>query len=156
MSAFDERAGVRIRGVKADDSDALLSLRNDAGSVAASASQRSIPIQEHLSWFSDRMASRHPDIWVAEQTGRVIGYARLDRIDRRAWISVAVARDARGVGVAGDLIRSVQKETVHDGEIEVLRASVRLENRASIRVFEKNGFEEIERSGEMITFEWQS
>lgn len=92
-------------------------------------------------------AARSPECrFVAEVGGAVIGYAALSPVSGRCVYGgvreamIYVAKSARGRGVGGCLLRHLVAESEAFG-IWTLQAGIFPENRASIRIFEKAGFD---------------
>ena len=92
-------------------------------------------------------AARSPDCrLVAEAEGGVVGFAALSPVSRRcvyggvreAMIYVAAA--SRGLGVGGRLLERLVAAS-EAGGVWTLQAGIFPENNASIRIFEKAGFE---------------
>lgn len=95
----------------------------------------------------DRPAIPHDGFIVAQEaaTGRVVGYGSLIRIPgaarRSAWHDMtAVARDARGRGIAGALKRATIRWAIADG-LEVLEAGNDTDNAAMRAVNARNGYQ---------------
>ena len=92
-------------------------------------------------------AARSPDCRIiAEVNGQVVGFAGLSPVSTRpvyAGVREAmlyVAERARGRGVGGRLLGRLVEETEALG-IWTLQAGIFPENKASIRIFERAGFE---------------
>jgi phosphinothricin acetyltransferase len=82
---------------------------------------------------------------VAEQAGRVVGWAALSGVSDRcvyggvAEVSVYVAAAARGQGVGRALLQALVDESERQG-LWTLQAGVFPENLASVRIHERCGF----------------
>lgn len=92
-------------------------------------------------------AARSPECrFVAEAGGEVIGFAALSPVSGRCVyggvreVMVYIAERARGRGVGGSLLHRLIEETEAQG-IWTLQAGIFPENAASIRIFERAGFE---------------
>jgi phosphinothricin acetyltransferase len=98
-------------------------------------------------WDADHLAIGR---LVAEQAGRVVGWAALSPVSRRAAyrgvaeVSVYVAADARGHGVGTVLLRALIDAAEHAG-LWTLQASVMADNVATLRLHEKAGFRPVGR-----------
>ena len=91
-------------------------------------------------------AGKHPSCRVvAERVGRLIGFAALSPVSRRAVyrgvaeVMVYVAADHRGQGVGGQLLSELVRLS-EDAGFWTLQASIFPENAASIRAHESAGF----------------
>jgi phosphinothricin acetyltransferase len=87
---------------------------------------------------------------VAEQAGRVVGWAALSRVSDRcvyggvAEVSVYVAAGARGQGIGRALLQALVEESERQG-LWTLQAGVFPENLASVRIHERCGFRVVGR-----------
>lgn len=112
------------------------------------------------SWDS----GRRPDCRiVAEEDGRVVGFAAVSPVSKRpvyagvCEVMVYVADDARGRGIGTRLMRSLVDATESAG-IWTLQASIFPENVASIRAHERVGFRPVgrrERIGRFHDGRWR-
>ncbi|MEU4312874.1 GNAT family N-acetyltransferase [Nocardia sp. NPDC024068] len=88
----------------------------------------------------------HGSQWVvAEERGEILGYAVVG-VDGQgcAWVlSMAVSERARRNGVGTRLLEHVF-ERCRDGQIPRVRLTVRQENTAAVRLYEKTGFRQVE------------
>ncbi len=97
-------------------------------------------------WFAGR-GDRHPVI-VAEQDGRVLGYAALNPYDRQcayddtAELSAYLLPDETGRGLGRRLIEAVLEQGRQAGVYNVL-SRISAESEASLRLHEKLAFETI-------------
>jgi len=81
-------------------------------------------------------------VWVAERGGRLVGHVcgALDCSGGTGWIlNLAVQAHSRGRGVGEQLVRSVIEELRADGA-HAVRTTLRPDNDAAIRLFERVGF----------------
>lgn len=108
--------------------------------------------------------ARHPACrLVAEEDGRVIGFAALSRVSRRpvyagvAEVMVYVAADARGRGMGTELLRTLVDASEEAG-IWTLTAGIFPDNEASVRAHERVGFRRVgyhERIGRFHDGRWR-
>lgn len=117
-----------IRDIQYDDMLWMLKLRN--ANAKWFTNTNDIDILEHISWFKDNY--RHPkNTWyVAEINHKQAGYIRNDA----GVISYCVDASYRNKGIATALLKRVMQEQ------KTLKAIVHRDNKASIRVLEKQGF----------------
>jgi [ribosomal protein S18]-alanine N-acetyltransferase len=90
------------------------------------------------SYFIDQLANANPSTFlVAEDSGRVIGYAVVDNwTDHQHLVSIAVRPDSRRKGVAQALLDRLI-ERVREGP---LKLELRKSNKAALTLYMKNGF----------------
>lgn len=131
-----------IRPALPSDSVAVLAIRNDPDSVAFSPSQRPVSEEEHAAWFPRAIVGSPLFLVATDASGYVVGYVRIDAL---AFVSVALAPEARGQGVASELIRSAMAH-IPGG----LRAQVHADNAASRALFRRCGFKEVLRDGPWV------
>ena len=89
-----------------------------------------------MAWLERRLDDPETALYVAEQDGEPVGTVRLELADV-ALISITVAPEHRGEGLAVPMIEAACAKV---GDFPVV-AEIRPANLASIRAFEKAGFE---------------
>lgn len=111
-------------------------------------------------WHGSRLAVARI---VAEDAGRIVGFAALSPISNRdvyagvAEVMVYVTPGAQGRGIGGQLMARLVEESEAAG-IWTLQASIFPENEASIRAHLRVGFREIgrrERIGRFLDGRWR-
>jgi RimJ/RimL family protein N-acetyltransferase len=139
----DMTAVVALRPAAAEDEAMLLEWANDPGTRAASRSHEPIPPADHRRWLGRLLAI--PDdarIWIGESDGLPIGVVRFERRGPdRVEVSITVAPDARGRGLARPLLEAgiVGARAVFGG-VQIL-ADVLPGNDTSMRLFRAAGFQ---------------
>ena len=124
------------------DADLLRIWRNDDQARRWSRSQAPVSVDQHAAWLTSTLADPARHLWVVERDGIPVATVRHDRIrPGRYEVSVTVAPDVRGQGVAGGALAAAQRELVDvDPQAQVLEAHVRADNAASLRVFDRGGY----------------
>ena len=127
-------AGLLLRPARAGDIDALLAL--EAGAFPSDRlSRRS---------FQRLLKRGHALFRVAEQDGRVLGYG-LVLLRGRSLLarlySLAVAEEARGLGIARLLIAELE-EAAREEDRAYLRLEVRRDNEAALALYRSAGYRE--------------
>ncbi|NLQ17687.1 GNAT family N-acetyltransferase [Marinomonas sp. M1K-6] len=125
-----------LRPAEMADADLLLLWRNDVETRQASHNTDEVVLSSHLIWLEASLSK--PDqrrLWVAEMMGKAVGTCRADRVENRWELSWTVAPEARGKGVAHQMLSVLVSYL--DGP---LVAQVRSDNMASIKVVERAGF----------------
>ncbi len=80
---------------------------------------------------------------LAEEEGRVIGYAGLQTVLDEGYITnIAVSRDFRGRGVGSALVERL-KEKAREKGLAFISLEVRQSNAAAIALYEKQGFKTV-------------
>jgi RimJ/RimL family protein N-acetyltransferase len=100
---------------------------------------RSQPIDwdVHERWFAAVLARDDRRLWIAEDDGGPVGQIRLDSHGSGWFLSLALAPDRRGRGLATPLIRA---GTGTVGPDQVVRANVKPDNERSRRAFLAAGY----------------
>jgi RimJ/RimL family protein N-acetyltransferase len=121
---------------------------NEPAVRAASFQSAAIPWETHVRWLARRL--RMPKtvrIYVVETPAHgPIGQVRFERThSTRAVVSVAVSRQLRGQGVGPVLIRRGCVRAVKELRVRRVLAYIKANNSASIRAFERAGFQRLRR-----------
>jgi L-amino acid N-acyltransferase len=138
---------IAIRDAGLADLPALLAIYNEVllGS-AAIWSDEPRSLEAHQAWFSERTGSGLP-VLVLTGSKRVLGYATFGPF--RAWSgyaktvesSIYLAPESRGQGLGTGLLAALV-ERARTLDYHVMIAGIDADNRASIRLHEKLGFEQ--------------
>lgn len=139
--------GLSLRPATDADSARLLEWRNDAQTRAMAISQARVPLEDHRRWLRARLADADTLLTIVEQDGTPVGTVRLDRrAPGEAEISITIAPDARGRGLARPAIELGVEHARAAWSVARVTARVRRENAASLRAFAAAGFT-VERDG---------
>ena len=137
---------VELRSATAADADLLFAWANTADSRAASLlTSAPIPWQEHLEWLAKRLKDPDTAIWIAEHGGQASGSVRLQGGEQGLEVAVYVRPEKRHQHVARTMLDVAAARAAGKWPGRPLRARVRHENRASLRLFEGAGYGEVER-----------
>jgi [ribosomal protein S18]-alanine N-acetyltransferase len=117
---------IQIRSVKAEDLSAIHELEETCFK------------DPFPSYFISQLADANPSTFlVAEDSGRVIGYAVVDNwTDHQHLVSIAVKPDQRRKGVAQALLDHLIQR-LREGP---LRLELRKSNKAALALYQRNGF----------------
>jgi RimJ/RimL family protein N-acetyltransferase len=135
-------ATVELRPAEPGDEALLLAWANDPATRAASRVHEPIAAADHHRWLERRLAT--PDdarIWIGVTDGVPIGVVRFERRAPDAVeVSITIAPDARGRGLAGPLLQAGIDAAHHAfGPVAIL-AEILSGNDTSIRLFTTAGF----------------
>lgn len=137
---------MRIRKAEQADLAELLQIYNDAiadGTVTLDIHPRTL--EDRQIWFDAHNIGNHP-LYVAEEDGRVIGYASLsgyrpkEAYDATVEISIYVASGFRRKGIATALYRFILDLARADDRIHNVISVITEGNEASVKLHEKFGF----------------
>jgi UDP-2,4-diacetamido-2,4,6-trideoxy-beta-L-altropyranose hydrolase len=140
MHLLDSR--VRLRRTTADDADLLYRWGNDPEVRARGFHTGPVPWDTHVRWLAGKLASADADLFVGlDGDDAPVGQVRLDRSEPDgAVISVSVARERRGQGLAADLIRAACRWGAGRRGLCRVHAYIKPDNTASLRAFARAGF----------------
>ena len=145
---------MRVRPARLEDAERLLTWRNDPETRRASFSTEAIARPDHLAWLARRLADPGVALLVGEEPDGVpVGQVRLDRAGDAALVSIVVAPEARGRGVGARLLGAAVRDRPLPVPVRALRAEVRPDNPASLRIFAHAGFAEVARDARAVRLE---
>jgi UDP-2,4-diacetamido-2,4,6-trideoxy-beta-L-altropyranose hydrolase len=127
-----------VRRASVEDAQRIWEIRNHPLSRKESLNTEEISLADHISWFSAKyLANSKDNCSVLEIDKKTVGYCRLDVQDSKYIVSIAIDPDHHGKGLGTFLLG----ESLHQLNLDkTVLATVRKDNPASLRIFEKNGF----------------
>ena len=129
--------GLELSPATRIDVELIYQWANDPSVRAQAINTDAIAWEDHLSWYNKKLMSADTQIYIARASGKPVGQVRLERESGDWLIDYSVDINLRGLGLGESLIREVVQ--LHEGER--FRAQVRVNNVASMKVFEKLGYE---------------
>jgi UDP-2,4-diacetamido-2,4,6-trideoxy-beta-L-altropyranose hydrolase len=140
MTVAGRRPEVTLRPAREDDAARVMEWRNDDDAVRFSVTGRAVLEAEHRPWFSSQLSDGRVRLWIAEQGDSPVGQVRLDVAEGTGTVSIAVAREHRGRGIAVAMLRAVIEAAGGDDDLRTLKALTHPGNTASLGAFERAGF----------------
>jgi L-amino acid N-acyltransferase YncA len=128
---------VSVRPAGPGDCEHVWRWNNHPDARAASLTTADIPLGDHQSWYASRLLDPDALLWVIEADGVPAGVVRFQREDEAATVSIAVAPEQRGRGIARAGLGAALCQL--PWRLPVL-AWVLASNLASSRLFEGAGF----------------
>lgn len=137
---------ILIRDAVEADLPAIVAIYNAAIRGRISTAQlEEVSVEQRLPWFHDHSPDSHP-LWIAERDGRTAGWLSFHSFKKRsaygrtAEISVYVDEQFRRTGVGRTLLEQAiaRAPTLR---LSALLGCIFAHNEASLRLFEKAGFE---------------
>ena len=125
------------------DADLLLAWANDPGTRAASFTSHRIDSAEHQAWLARTLASPQRRLYIGWAGDEPVGQVRLDLgAAGEAEIGISVAPARRGAGLGAALLAAALDAGRRESGLGITRyvARVRVDNDASMRLFERAGF----------------
>lgn len=132
----DDGGVPRVRPAVADDAESLFTWKNEPAARASSITREPVSWADHLAWFRAGLAGDRRRIFIAECDGAPVGAVRFDIADEGAVVSLVLAPEARGRGLAADILAA----GIAAFPAARLEACIRTDNFASRKVFARNGF----------------
>lgn len=126
----------RVRPAVADDAEMLFTWKNEPAARASSINRAPVSWRDHLAWFRAGLAGDRRRIFIAEWDGAPAGAVRFDVANEGAVVSLVLAPELRGRGLAADILAA----GIAAFPAARLEASIRADNLASRKVFARNGF----------------
>lgn len=121
------------------DEDFFFECRNDQAARMHSGSQRLVSRPEHAAWYRKKLCDRDAWLWVICCRGEAAGVVRLDSSRKFATVSISLADDMRGRGIATQALMRLGQTAYKVTPLPLL-ALIRPANEASIKSFSRAGF----------------
>lgn len=134
MAPAGTGAAVQLRPATMTDAELLFAWTNDPDTRAASFSTEPVEWAGHVAWLERVLIDPDRRLWIGESDGPV-GQVRLDRGDDCEIISVSIAPERRGQGLAALLIQAACAQAYGRVVAEIKPGNVR-----SVRAFDAAGF----------------
>ena len=138
-----------LRAVTEADVDLLFRWANDRTVRQNAFTTEPIPYENHVAWFAKILKNPAVENYILYETGTdaAVGQIRFSVEEDTVLIGYSIDENWRGQGLGSKLILMGEEKLLQDmPKVQVLKAQVKYENRASARVFEKCGFRKEELS----------
>jgi UDP-2,4-diacetamido-2,4,6-trideoxy-beta-L-altropyranose hydrolase len=153
----NNRAGIGLRQVTPSDREALFHWRNHPSVRQHSIHSDEIPWDAHCQWFQQTLDDPQRLLLVGENEHYPVGVLRYDLNDSAALISVYLVPERIGQGF-GALLLVAGSEWLreHYPFIQQVVAEIFLDNAASIKAFEKAGYQKapLQPKQGILTYEY--
>jgi UDP-2,4-diacetamido-2,4,6-trideoxy-beta-L-altropyranose hydrolase len=152
---------LRLRLARESDCRLLFEWAQDPAARAASFHSAAIFWDEHVRWFGERLQDRDSVLYIGENAAGVpLGLVRFQIKGDEAVLSVNVAPGFRGEGWGRELIRFSTRSLVRTHSVRRIKAFVKPDNQASVRLFEASAFrragKERVANQDALLFSWES
>ena len=133
---------LRVRCACFQDAELLWQWANDPTVRMSSFRPESIPLDEHIEWYKEKLASPDTRIWILELNQVPVAQVRYDRIDRdTAEIGFSVESNYRGRGLGTRVLALTSDMACRELGVKRLKGIVFSSNETSVRTFTRAGFE---------------
>ncbi len=131
----------RLRRAEETDCRLLWEWANDAIVRSVSFSPAAIPWEQHLQWFTSRLAAPDALIYmITDLKEQPVAVVRFHREGPRAVVSICLGPAFRGKGLGNVILNMANEELFRSTEVAAIDAYVKPENEASVRLFTRAGF----------------
>lgn len=135
---------IKIREASKMDVDLYYKWANDPIVRQSAINQEPIQYENHCKWFISKLSSPDSHLYVSNVYGKDIGQVRFDLEGQYFYISYSVSNELRGQGFAIPMLKaSIRKLCEERNNPFVLKALVKENNTASIKVFRSLQFDSI-------------
>ena len=133
-----------IRQATAQDSDDIFNWRNDPLTRSMSIHGQAVTKQSHQDWFEQSLKNTHRIMMVGELENNKVGICRfdIDEEKQHATISINLNPSIRGRGLSSDFLMQCIFAFWNSHAMDI-KATIKKNNIASIKCFEKVGFKEL-------------
>ncbi len=133
--------GLKLRPAHESDCELLFEWAQDREARTASFHPAPISWEDHGCWFRERLHDPHSVIYIGENADDVpAGVVRFQLENDSAVLSVNVAARFRGKGWGRELVSFATNYLCRARSVGRVKAFVKPENQASVRLFEASGF----------------
>jgi UDP-2,4-diacetamido-2,4,6-trideoxy-beta-L-altropyranose hydrolase len=132
---------IRLREMSVQDKEKILTWRNHPEVRAYSGDGKEISRAEHARWLARVLADPDCHLLIGADARGESGVLRYDVRLNTARVSIYLAPERRGSGVGPALLAAGERWlAAHRPEVTVISADIRMENRASVRLFAGAGY----------------
>lgn len=143
-----------LRPADMTDEVELLRWRNDPVTRQNSHEHAVVDPHDHRRWMTARLEDPATRLQIAVLDGEMVGQVRVDVEDAVGTVSITIAPERRGEGLAKDVLRALQDQLEGDVQIDALVAEVSPANDASRRSFLSAGFAPMAATADLDRFTW--
>ena len=131
-----------LRSADIKDAKRLYEWANDKETRSASFNPDSIPWEDHLTWFKQKLADQNSWIYITRnQTEEDIGQIRFDQADGVLNISYLLDKNFRGLGIGKFILSAGINKILSEIQLPTcFQGKIKTDNMASIKSFENCGF----------------
>lgn len=134
---------ITLRNAEFGDCRLIYSWRNQPSVRKYFFDSQEIPFEVHENWFRESLDKEGRFLLVALLEETPLGVIRFDVLHgepEAAEVDIYLAPEMHGRGLGTRLLEAGEKWAFNHTEIRSLRAKVKEENAASVRMFKKRGF----------------
>ncbi|TVY07207.1 GNAT family N-acetyltransferase [Paenibacillus cremeus] len=127
----------KLRNVTLEECDLIFEWANDKTVRENSFNSNELNYDEHVSWFSNKLASNDSYFYIFEANNKKVGMIRLENNESNSFIiNYSISREHRGQGYATALLKLIKDRYINC----LLIGKVKSCNIASIKAFIRAGY----------------
>ncbi len=133
---------IMIRKASKEDAQLYYEWVNEPLVRENSIRQGTIPWEDHIKWFTEKVSSPESTMLVATRDGVPAGQIRFDRCEDGIFeVGISIDNRYRGQGLGAEIIREGIRFFLHEQkDVPTVRARIKATNLASKSSFERAGF----------------
>ena len=134
---------IKIRLANSEDRDSIFNWRIDKLSREMSFDSSVPTLEEHSNWFKEALKSKHRKLYIGEVNFNKIGICRFDFNYKELYAEVSINTnpEMRSLGLGKRFLFQCIEYYLKSNNHELL-AKIKLQNKASLKIFEYAGFKE--------------
>lgn len=131
---------IKLRLATHEDCMLLFKWANDSQVRENAFSPNDIDLESHIKWYENKMNDENTRIFIVLKDNDEVGQIRVDISDNKGFIDYSIDKNYRGQGIGTEILQLIKLEITKVNLI----GYVKKENIASMKAFEKAGYEKIE------------
>lgn len=133
---------VKIRKVVKEDSDLLLSWRNNPEVYRFALKPHPVEKANHELWFANKISNPRCFFYLGLSNNAACGSVRFDLNETmdEAEVSISIAPEFWGKGIGTELMKLAEEALKIETQVQLITATVLNENIASMKLFERAQF----------------
>ncbi len=141
-----EREPIRLRPLKWQDCEQIWQWANETTTRKSSFQSAAISWEQHVRWFEEKLQDVHCYMWIAlDRQDQPIGQVRFDPLSAETTqISLSIDRSYRHQGFGRTILKAAVRKIFRETAFRSISAWIKLDNMASISIFESVQFVKIE------------
>ena len=152
-----KRLTMKITEADFVDCKDIFEWRIDPLSRTMSQDTKFISYEEHLKWFNDSLFNRQRKLYIGMIRHAKVGICRFDHdvVTNSVAVSINLNPEARGKKLSYELLKCAISKYREINSAD-LKATIRIENQISIKIFSRLGFEEIDRTTKFLFLQYKT
>lgn len=153
---FQKTSELFLRFAEPEDSKDLLTWRNDEGTRQASFNCNEITMEKHAKWLEETLADPERNLFIiCDNKCNKLGQIRFDKIKDATEISITINPKYRNQGIGSLALCKSSNIYTNNFGVKQLIAKLKKENIASLKAFEKAGFQKYKEYADYIELEYK-